>query len=157
MTPSTASGHEGRTPLWPRVGVAVLLRREGRVLLGRRTGETHGRDSWQCPGGHLEAFESVEACAVREVREETGLDVRVVGLGPYTNDLFPVEGKHYVTLFVLAADRDGECTAAGVQPPEPVVCEPDKCAEWRWFAWDALPTPLFPSLQQLQRSGYRPT
>lgn len=141
---------------WPRIGVAVLLLRDARVLLGRRIGETHGRDTWQCPGGHLEAFESIEGCAAREVREETGLDVQIVGYGPYTNDVFADEGKHYVTLFVLAADLDTESDATGVRRPEPAVREPAKCAEWRWFAWDALPSPLFSSLRQLRASGYRP-
>ena len=51
----------------PRVGVGVIVLREGRVLLGRRLG-SHGAGTWQFPGGHLEAFERVEDCARREVR-----------------------------------------------------------------------------------------
>ena len=38
------------------------------------------RDQWELPGGRLEAGESPEACLVREVREETGLEVSVDGL-----------------------------------------------------------------------------
>lgn len=62
----------------------------------------------QLPGGHLEFGETPEACAVREVLEETGLeiseaDVRFVTA---TNDIFEAEGKHYVTLFMACRVPD---------------------------------------------------
>lgn len=129
----------------PRVGVGVIVVHEGRVLLGRRLG-SHGAGSWQFPGGHLEAFESVEECARREVREETGLEIGVLCRGPYTEDLFPEEGKHYVTLFVTAHAHTGVAEAR----------EPDRAADWRWFDWDGLPEPLFTPVRNLLAAGYRP-
>ena len=50
----------------PRVGVAVIVVRDGRVLVGRRRSASHGDGMWQFPGGHLEFGETVEACAARE-------------------------------------------------------------------------------------------
>ena len=139
-------------PRTPRIGVGVIVQRDGRVLLGRRRSDSHGDGVWQFPGGHLEWGETVEVCALREVREETGLDVRITGQGPYTNDFFAAAtglasaDKHYVTLFVLAASDTGE----------PQRLEPDKCEEWRWCAWDALPAPLFLPIVHLLESGWRP-
>jgi 8-oxo-dGTP diphosphatase len=130
----------------PRVGVAVIVVRDGRVLVGRRLSGSHGHDTWQFPGGHLAWGESIADCALREVAEETGLEAVVTGYGPFTNDLFVDEGKHYVTLFVLAAAPVGQ----------PQVMEPEKCAEWRWCDWDALPGPLFLSIEHLLALGYRP-
>jgi 8-oxo-dGTP diphosphatase len=130
----------------PRVGVAVIVRRDGRVLLGRRLSPSHGAGTWQFPGGHLEAFEDVETCAAREVAEETGLVITGMTRGPFTNDLFTAERRHYVTLYVIADAAQGE----------PVVREPEKCAEWRWFEWDALPAPLFLPIENLRSQGYRP-
>jgi 8-oxo-dGTP diphosphatase len=130
----------------PRIGVAVMVVRDGHVLIGRRLSASHGHDTWQFPGGHLEFGESIAHCALREVAEETGLEAVVTGYGPYTNDIFVDEGKHYVTLFVLATAPVGQ----------PQVMEPEKCAEWRWCDWDALPSPLFLSVQHLLESGYRP-
>jgi 8-oxo-dGTP diphosphatase len=98
------------------------------------------------PGGHLEFGETVEQCAAREVSEETGLDIQVVASGPYTNNMFPKEGKHYVTLFVVAHAPTGV----------PQVREPSKCSAWRWFRWSELPCPLFPPLISLYASGFVP-
>ena len=134
------------TTVVPRIGVAVIVIREGRVLVGRRRSASHGHETWQFPGGHLEWGESIALCAIREVAEETGLAVAVIGYGPYTNDIFVDDGKHYVTLFVLASSLDG---AAEVR-------EPEKCAEWQWCMWDALPTPRFLSIDHLLEIGYRP-
>lgn len=61
--------------------VAGLLRRGDRVLLCHRsTGRSWYPDSWDLPGGHVEAGESPEQALVRELREEVGVDL-VVPLG----------------------------------------------------------------------------
>lgn len=129
----------------PRIGVGVIVCRQGRVLLGQRRG-AHGAGSWALPGGHLEWDETPEACAAREVLEETGLSIEALQRGPWTHDLFEAEGRQYVTVFLRAQ--------AG--PGEPRVMEPDKCLGWAWFDWDQLPQPLFLPLHNLRASGYRP-
>lgn len=122
----------------PRVGVAAIVTRGDTVLLGFRRSTTHGDGVWQFPGGHLEHGETPEACAAREVREETGLDVVVTRRGRWVSDVFP-EGRHYVTVFLFATCDVGE----------PALREPDKCSEWRWCTWDALPEPLFLPIRSL--------
>jgi 8-oxo-dGTP diphosphatase len=130
---------------FPRVGVGVIVLRDGLVLLGRRTG-SHGAGTWALPGGHLEFGESVEQCARREVREETGLELQVVKPGPYSSDVFASDGKHYVTLFVVSQGAEGEAS----------VLEPTKCACWGWFRWSLLPAPLFQPLQTLCNTEFFP-
>ena len=58
--------------------------------------------TWALPGGHLDFGESFETCAMREVLEETGLQVKDdrVHFLTATNDIMPSEHKHYVTIFV---------------------------------------------------------
>ena len=136
---SAAAGAEPRT----RVGVGILVFREGRVLLGRRLG-SHGAGTWAPPGGHLEDGESVDDCARREVAEETGLALGALVPGPYSVDAFPEVGRRYVTLFVIVRDAAGE----------PALREPAKCARWAWCAWDALPAPLFAPLASLRARGF---
>src|SRR5262249_48016642 len=124
-------------------GVAVILVDGKKVLLGQRRG-AHGADTWCFPGGHLEFSETPHGAAKRELMEETGLGVNQLMQGPYTNDIFERENKHYVTLYVLAKYEGGP----------PPVREPEKCKEWKCFPWDALPAPLFLPIQNLLKQGF---
>jgi len=58
--------------------------------------------TWALPGGHLDFGESFETCAMREVLEETGVQVKdnSVRFLTITNDVMPSEHKHYVTIFM---------------------------------------------------------
>lgn len=116
----------------PQIGVGVMVWKGDRLLLGKRI-SSHGDNSWQFPGGHLEFGETVEHCARREVMEETAISIRDIRPGGYTNDVFIDADKHYVTLFVTSEYDSGE----------PRVMEPDKCDQWQWFRWNDLPQPLF--------------
>jgi 8-oxo-dGTP diphosphatase len=63
-------------------GVGALVAFEGRGLFVREG------DRWLLPGGRLEADETPEVGAKREVREETGLDVEITGLGAVAEQTF---------------------------------------------------------------------
>ncbi len=128
-----------------QVGVGILVIQSGLVLLGKRKGP-HGAGTWSAPGGLLEFGEEILDCAARELKEETGLVARVLELGPYTNDVFPEDHKHFVTIFVVARSIVGA----------PANLEPDKCEGWAWFKWGEWPTPLFKPVQSLLAIGWRP-
>lgn len=63
----------------PKVAAAVLVEKEGRVLLTRRVNEPH-QGEWSLPAGFVNAGEDPARAAERECREETGLLVRVKDL-----------------------------------------------------------------------------
>ncbi len=115
-----------------RVGVGVFVWRNGKFIMGQRLG-SHGANTWSVPGGHLEFGESWEDCAIREVREETGMTAKNVRLLAVTNDLFHGDNKHYVTLWV-------ECDWV---MGEPAITEPDKWVNQEWRTFQTLPSPLF--------------
>ncbi|GID93308.1 NUDIX domain-containing protein [Amorphoplanes digitatis] len=63
-------------------GSAVVVDDRGRVLLQRRTDS----GNWALPGGTMDIGETLGQCVVREVKEETGLDIEITGLlGIYTD------------------------------------------------------------------------
>ena len=116
----------------PKVGVAVILMKDNKILMGKRKGLL-GQGFWAPPGGHLEFGETFEECARREMKEETGLEFNEIKQGPTTNDIFHENDKHYITVFMIAKYEKGN----------PEVLEPEKCEGWYWFEKSQLPTPLF--------------
>jgi len=129
----------------PKVGLGVCIVKDNTVLLGKRK-NAHGEGSWCFPGGHLEFGESYEECARRETFEEVGLSIKNLQLVTATNDIFPREDKHYVTIYISAEYDGGKVE----------IKEPDKMVEWAWFSWDKLPQPLFIPMQNLIKSGFNP-
>ncbi len=126
-----------------RVGVGVFICRNGKFLMGQRH-NAHGEGSWSIPGGHMEFGESFEETAKREVREETGLEIINIRFAAVTNDFFPSEQKHYVTVWVISDCPDGRER----------ITEPDKLTHFSWRTLDNLPAPLFLPWQQLLESPF---
>jgi 8-oxo-dGTP pyrophosphatase MutT (NUDIX family) len=119
-----------------RVGVGVVVRSvDGRVLVGRRVAEP-GRPL-AIPGGKLDPRECVEACAVRELGEETGLVVN--------------EARTFAAVFVsgwvvAGVLVDLDVTADAVAPH---VREPDKFDDLTWIDPAGPPEDLFPATAAL--------
>lgn len=119
----------------PHVGIGVVVVKAGKVLLGKRKSSS---GEWDLPGGYLENGEKVEDCALRGLHEETGLKGKSLHLGPWTHDILE-EDAHRISLHIFVDYFEGE-----VQ-----LKEPHKCEEWKWFDWNDLPFPLFPSIRSL--------
>ena len=84
----------GEIPTVRPAARVVLLDETSRVLLVRF--EYHGRSWWAAPGGGLEDAETHEEAARREIGEETGLDLRELGLWIWTREhVFRFEGRLY--------------------------------------------------------------
>ena len=96
---------------WPRVGASAVLFRGEAVLLVERGGEP-SEGLWSLPGGSIEAGETAEDAARREVREETGLDAHIAGLaGVYDiidRDDTDAVVLHYVIATYFGRAGDGE-------------------------------------------------
>ncbi|MGA3101031.1 MAG: NUDIX hydrolase [Terracidiphilus sp.] len=101
-------------PSAPLVGVGAVIVQNARVLLVRR-GTEPLKGHWTLPGGMLELGEALTAGTVREVREETGLDVEPIELIELL-DRVHREGErvryHYVIADYLCRVTGGELRAA---------------------------------------------
>ncbi len=127
-------------------GFGVVLEKDGKILLGMRHPDPDKADSafrsageWTLPGGKLDWGESFEDGAIREVKEETGIDIKdpeVIAVLNCKN-----EHAHFMTVGLMAREWGGEAQ----------VMEPDEIIKWDWFDLNNLPDPLyFPSKLMLE-------
>lgn len=116
----------------PRVGVGVLLTDGlGRVLLTLRKLPPEA-DCWSILGGKVDFLERLEDCAIREAREEAGVEIAIERLLCVTDHCLPSEGQHWVSPAFFGRIVRGEASN----------CEPHKTREVRWFALNELPPNL---------------
>ena len=116
---------------FPKVGIGVMIFKEGKILLGKRKG-SHGEGEYAFPGGHLDYMETIEDCAKRETFEETGIEIKDIRF-QFVANVHKYKPKHYLHIGVIADYQSGE-----VQ-----IREPEKCEGWNWYSLDNLPEPLF--------------
>ena len=117
------------------VGVGVMIfNGKGELLLAKRGREAKNeRGCWEVPGGSVDFGETRAQAAVREAKEELGVDVLIVQELPGIDHLIPEEGQHWVTTPFMVKVKAGQ---------KPKIMEPHKCDELGWFAIDNMPTPL---------------
>jgi len=101
-------------PKQPVVGVGVVIIHDGKILLEKRKNEP-GRGQWSIPGGLIELGESAKETAVREVKEETGLEVEspmlIDVVDNVTQDINGEVKYHFVILDYFAKLKGGELKA----------------------------------------------
>jgi 8-oxo-dGTP diphosphatase len=86
---------------------AILFDEQGRCLLLRRSKVCgHFVGKWEWPGGKLDEGEDFASAVVRETREETGLEVEVIGLGGST--IFEMPAAHIVLLCMEVKSLGGQ-------------------------------------------------
>ncbi len=98
-------------PQLPAVGVGIVCLRGPDVLLIRRA-KPPKIGEWSLPGGRLEWGETVRAAALRELREETGVEAELLGLIDVVDGIFPDPSgavrQHYVLVDYAARWLSGE-------------------------------------------------
>lgn len=107
----------------PKVAVGTIITDDAqRLLLVRRAIEP-GYGLWVFPGGYVDRGEEVTAAAIREAREEAGLEVRLEGLV----NIYSYAGRPIVIIVYAATVTGG------------ALCIDDEGLEARWFAADEIP------------------
>ena len=96
--------------------VDIIIEVEGGIVLIERKNPPHG---WAIPGGFVDYGETVEAAAVREAKEETGLEVRLTGLlGVYSDPTRDPRSHTISTVFIASSTgrpvADDDAADAGV-------------------------------------------
>lgn len=110
------------------IGTNVVIIRSNQVLLVRRT----DFDIWALPGGGVDNGESIEFAAIREIKEEAGLDISIEALvGIYSKPKW-VNGGDNVIVFRGVSENN---------KPTPDNYEVSEC---KFFNIDSLPENIFP-------------
>ncbi len=118
-------------PLRPIVGVGAVILKEGKIILVKRRAEP-GRGRWSIPGGTVHLGEKVKDAAIRESKEESGLDIEIINDRPMdvfdsiiTDDRGRVQ-YHFTLVDFLAVPKGGTLEAA------------EDAAEARWVSLDEV-------------------
>ena len=121
--------------------VYVIFRDGDKVLLLKRANTGYRDGDYSLPAGHLDGNESAATAAVREAKEEVGVDINPADLHLVHTQHRMAESRDHerMNLFFEATKWRGELTNA----------EPHKCAEIRWASLNDLPENLVPELTHL--------
>lgn len=106
----------------PKVAVGTIISMESRIVLVRRAIEP-GYGKWVFPGGYVDRGEEVTAAALREAKEEAGLDIRLDRL----INIYSYAGRPLVVVVYAATAIGGE------------LCTDEECLEARLFTPDEIP------------------
>lgn len=101
-------------PELPIIGVGGVVFHNDQVLLVKR-GKEPALGQWSIPGGVVQVGETLREAVIREIREETHLEVEVLGLAKVIERIFrEVDGRvsyHYVLVDFLCQLKSGQLQA----------------------------------------------
>ena len=125
-----------------KIGInSIILNDKDEILLGRRINK-YGAGTYCFPGGKLRKGETFEQCIIREVMEETGLivkeeDIEIINI---VNTIKKEVNTHFLQIGALIKKYEGI----------PVIGEPHKCDDLRFFPLDNLPEIFEPNRPNIE-------
>ncbi len=117
--------------------VYLLFIKDGQILLLRRKNTGYEDGNYGLVAGHLDEHESITQGAIREAKEESGVDIDQKDLEVKTT-MHRKQSDERVDFFFEVKKWSGEIANT----------EPDKCDDLRWFPLDALPPNIIPYIKQ---------
>ena len=134
-------------PIRPQIAVSAAIFRDGKVLLTRRA-RSPAKGFYSLPGGRVEFGESLHQALAREIDEETGLDIDIIGLAGWREVLPAAAGAGHYLIMSFAARWVAR---------EPVLN--DELDDYRWIAPKALASlgdlKLTGGLEEVIQSAHR--
>ena len=116
--------------------VYVIFRKDNDLLLALRQNTGYCDGQYSLVSGHVEKGESVYDAAIRETKEEAGVEIETKNL-ELVHTMFRIESE-YIDFFFIAKAWQGDF----------VNTEPQKCAELKWFPINQLPANTIPFIKE---------
>lgn len=117
---------------------AMVTNDRNEILLSRRANTGYRDGSYDMPAGHLEEGETLRQAAVRELKEETGLDADVDAMEFIEIMHRLADDRVYIDVYFRVRTWQGEAS----------IQEPDKCDDLAWFPMNSLPEMMVPHQKQ---------
>lgn len=109
---------------------AFIINSKGEILLTKRSKNTrneHGK--WEAPGGQVHFGETREQAIKREIKEELGVDIQIIGVLNIADEILKKDKQHWLPTTFLVKIKQGK----------PKIMEPDKCDGMAWFSLNKIP------------------
>lgn len=119
------------------VGVGAVIVRDEKILLLRRI-KPPEKGHWTIPGGSVEFGEAIEEAILRELREEIGVEAKVLAFIGVTDYIVPAEEVHWIAARFVVDIVSGE----------PFNMEPESHDDLEWFPISSLPKQITLIAQQ---------
>ncbi len=106
------------------VGAAIFNAKNELLIMKRGKKAKNEKGKWEIPGGSVEFNETIEDALKREVREEIGVEIRIIELLGVCNHIILDEKQHWIAPTFICKITKGK----------PKILEPDKCEKLEWFS-----------------------
>jgi len=124
------------------VATNVLIEKDGKILLSLRQNTGWADGQMTIPGGHTEDGESVVEAAIREAKEELGINLTPSDLTYLCTENKSTQRFYLSVIFITKTDQI------------PTNTEPDKCKELVWADPNSLPENVAPNFKQIIEKAY---
>lgn len=119
------------------IGVSVgafIINNKGEILLTKRSKKTRNEQGkWEAPGGAVKFNETREKAIKREIKEELGIDIKIIKVLQVTDDILLNYKQHWLATTYIAKIEKKQI---------PKILEPEKCDNIGWFSLNNLPKPI---------------
>lgn len=113
---------------------ALIINGKGEIFLNKRSKHTRNEQGcWEAPGGAVDFWEKREDAIRREVKEEFGVDIKIITVLQTSDEILSNYNQHWVATTYIAKIKYGQ---------NPKIMEPHKSDAISWFSLNNLPSPL---------------
>lgn len=119
------------------VAVHLFFIKNNQILLARRFQTGYEDGKYSVPAGHVDPGETVISAAIREAKEEVGVQFSPEEC-TFCQVMHRRSDDERIDFFFTVTNWQGE----------PKICEPDKCDDIQWFPLEDLPTNIIPYVRQ---------